>query len=191
MTTPLESGRQAIRRAFTADQTAPRLMLAALAVIAAAAAAACAPAAPAASVTASASPASPVASTSPAVPSPQPSASATQAASSKPIGACVDVGDLADLGEPVVSAFTAIKPALEAQKIDDARGLAQTAIKGMTSMAELVGPASPQAKDIFTTAAAELTKAASQFPSGVSLVDQARGDLDRAFALAQAARCAA
>ena len=86
--------------------------------------------------------------------------------------------------------MTAIKPALDANKVDDARALVQTATKGMTAMADLVGPASPQAKEMFTAAAAELTKAATQFPSGGSLVDQARHDLDQAFAVAATVKCA-
>jgi hypothetical protein len=110
--------------------------------------------------------------------------------SARPTGPCVDLADLADLGEPVVTAMTAIAPALKAQKVDDARALAATAIKGMTSMAELVGPASPRATDLFTVAASKLTKAATKFPGGSVLVDQARADLDQGFSLAEAARCA-
>ena len=167
-----------------------------LAVVAVLATAACAPVAPvapvapAASETASASAPGPAASASATTPSQEPSANATQTALAVPSGPCVDVGDLADLGEPVVTAMTAIKPALDAKKIDDARALAQTATDGLAAMAELVGTASPQAKKLFTTAASEMRKARSEFPSGVSLLDQARDDLDQAFAVAQTARCA-
>ena len=40
----------------------------------------------------------------------------------------MDVADLADLGEPVVTAMTALGPALEAKKVDDARALATTVV---------------------------------------------------------------
>ncbi len=87
-------------------------------------------------------------------------------------------------------AMQLIKPALAAQKIDDARSAAETAIKGLSTMGDLVGPASPRAKELFLAAATDLTQAASQFPSGGSLVDQSKRDLDEAFVAAEASRCA-
>lgn len=81
------------------------------------------------------------------------------------------------------------KSALAANKVDDARSAAATAIHGMKSMADLVGPASPPAKAQFLAAANELTEASSQFPSGGSLVDMARADLDQAYVVARQSRC--
>jgi hypothetical protein len=154
-------------------------------------AAACAPQTPAASPTLSASaPASEAAASASSAPSPVASASATNSTSAAPSGPCVDVAELGDLGESVVTAMTGIKAALDAKKVDDARALVQTATSGMASMSELVGPASPAAKQLFVKAAAELTNAASQFPSGTTEVEQARQDLGQAFVTAQAAACA-
>jgi hypothetical protein len=127
------------------------------------------------------------------------SATATAAASIVPSAtagpggsqaACVDVGTLADQGDPAMTAMQAIKPALAAQKVDDARTHAQTAIKGMKSMADLVAAASPQGQQLFLKAADELIQAAAQFPAGTSLVDQAQADLDQAFVIARASKCA-
>jgi len=102
----------------------------------------------------------------------------------------VDVAELGDVGESVVTAVAAIKPALDARKLDDARSLVQTATSGMATMANLVGPGSQAAADLFLKAASELTAAASKFPSGATEVDQAREDLGQAFVTAQAAACA-
>lgn len=137
-----------------------------------------------------------------AAPSGPPSAAASVAPSSTPSSApsgaaspagspvaCVDVGALADQGDPVQTAMQAIGPALADKKADDARTHAQTAIKGMKSMADLVAPASPQGKLLFLKAADELTQAATQFPAGTSLVDQAQADLDQAFTVARTAAC--
>ncbi len=186
MMTVLNVGREPPHR--RADRRVTPLVALSSLVVLFGAVTACGPAAPSGPATASppGSAASP--STTPASAAPSPSAPLT--ASARPSGACVDVADLADLGEPVVSAMTGIKPALDAKKVDDARTLAGTAAKGMAAMADAVGPASPQAKQLFMTAASELTQAASQFPSGASLVDQSRHDLDQAFALAQAVKCA-
>src|SRR6476659_6410164 len=140
-------------------------------------------------------PAAPVPAATSAAPSSSPptasAAAPSPGRSATPSGPCLDVGDLADLGEPVGMAMQLIKPALAAQKVDDARSAAQTAIKGLATIGDLVGPASPRAKELFLAAATELTQAASQFPNGGSLVDQSKHDLDEAFVVAEAARCAA
>jgi len=102
----------------------------------------------------------------------------------------VDVGELGDVGESVVTAVAGIKPALDAKKLDDARSLVQTATSGMATMADLVTAASPAAAQLFRKAASELTAAASKFPNGGTEVDQTRQDLGQAFVTAQAAACA-
>ena len=107
-----------------------------------------------------------------------------------PIGLSDHVGGSVEpAGEPVVMAMQLVKLALAAQKVDDARSAAEAATKGMTTMGDLVGSASPEAKQLFLAAATELTQAASQFPAGGPLVDQAKRDLDQAFVVAEAARC--
>jgi hypothetical protein len=165
--------------------------LSAAVMLAIVAAAACAPAAGSASGPPPAS--APASAASPTVAlatlAPRPSVSASEAASAAPSGPCVEVADLADRGEPVVTAMAGIQPALDAGKVDDARTLAKTATKGLASMAELVGPASTAATQLFTTAATELAQAAAAFPGGSSLLKQARTDLDQAFATAETVRC--
>lgn len=104
-------------------------------------------------------------------------------------GPCVDVADLSDTGEPVENAWSAIKTALAAQKIDDARTAAQTAGNGIKAMADLVGPASPQAKQQFLTSATELAQAVDQFPAGADKVDAARNDFEQAYNVAREAKC--
>ena len=188
MTRVLDRGRVRPQRPSGRRRPMPFSVVAVLAVLGAAA---CSPTAPgAASSAATAAPSTSVASTSPAAPSVEASTAASQSAAAAASGPCVDVADLADLGEPVVTAMTGIPPALAAGKVDDARKLVETATKGMASMAEQVAPASPEAKELFTTAAADLTTAASQFPSGGSIVDKARDELDQAFALASKVKCA-
>ena len=123
------------------------------------------------------------------VPSQQPASAAVASASAAAGGPCVDVGELADIGDPVVTSLGALTTALAAKKLDDARSAAQTAGKGMKSMADLVAAASPQAKQLFLTAATELAQAVLQFPNGGAVVQQARKDLDQAFVIAEAARC--
>ena len=137
---------------------------------------------------AASSPPSAAASAAPSsAPASAPSAAASPAGSQV---ACVDVGDLADQGDPVQNALQAIKPALAAKKVDDARAHAQTAITGQKSMADLVAPASPQGKLLFLKAADELTQAVAKFPDGTSLVDQAQTDLNDGFTAARTSACA-
>jgi hypothetical protein len=82
-----------------------------------------------------------------------------------------------------------VTAALAANKVADARSSAATAINGMKSMADLVGPASPAAKAQFLVAADELTEASSQFPGGGSLLEKAAADRDQAFAVARQSKC--
>src|SRR5689334_10213983 len=117
--------------------------------------------------------------------SPEAAGSAAPGAS----GPCVDAADLADTGEPIESAWAVIKTALAAQKVDDARAAAQTASHGLEGMADIVGAASPQAKELFLSSATQLRQAADQFPAGADKVDQARNDFEHAYDVAREARC--
>jgi len=151
--------------------------------------AACSSAAPSPTTHPSAAPSSPPSAASSGPPASAPSTPAATAALSGSPAACVDVGALADQGDPVQTAVQAIKQALADKKSDDARTNAQAAIAGMKSMADLVAPASPQGKALFLKAADELTQAAAQFPAGSALFDQAQADLDQAFTVARSSAC--
>jgi hypothetical protein len=136
----------------------------------------------------SASPPAPSATPSPTL---APTASPVAAGSASPAasGPCIDVGQLADTGDSVESQLDAIKTALAAKKVDDARSAAQTAGVGLKSLGDLAGPASPQAKQLFLNAATELAKAVTQFPNGGAMFDQARNDVEQGFVVARAAGC--
>jgi hypothetical protein len=149
---------------------------------------ACGQAAPAASATAQPAAAAPNPTSTPA-PAPTSSPSGAASVSARPSGPCVDIADLADVGDPIVAAVQSIKPALAAGKVDDAKSAAAAASKNLKTLADRVAPASTKAKELFLTTADELTQAAAQFPDGGSLVDEAAKDLDEAFTLAEAARC--
>jgi hypothetical protein len=146
------------------------------------------------SVASLAAPSVPRSTTVAASPAPEttPNTSPAAAESASPVasGPCVDVGQLADTGDSVENQMDAIKTALAAKKADDARSAAQTAGVGINALADLVGPVSPQAKQAFLSAGTELAKAASQFPSGAAMFDQAQKDFEAAFVVARAAGCA-
>ena len=122
---------------------------------------------------------------------PAPTASPVAGVSGSPAasGPCIDVGQLADSGDSVENQLDAIKAALSAKKVADARSAAQTAVVGMKSLADLSGSASPPAKQLFLTAATELAKAAAQFPNGTATYDQARKDFEQAFVVARTVGC--
>src|SRR6185437_174414 len=89
-------------------------------------------------------------------------------------GPCIDIANLADVGEPIEIAMTNVKTSLAAQKLDDARAAATSAAAGIRAVASVVGSASPAAKAQFLAAADEIEKVKDQFPAGTDLVDQAK-----------------
>ena len=114
---------------------------------------------------------------------------AAETASPTASGPCIDVGQLADSGDSVENQLDAIKTALAAKNVADARAAAATAGVGMKSLADLAATASPQARQLFLKAATELAKAATEFPNGGATYDQARRDFEQAFVVARAVGC--
>lgn len=80
--------------------------------------------------------------------------------------------------------------ALKIPDADQARSLAGTAASGMRSIADFVGQVQPDAEKDFRSAADELDSATSEFPGGLSLVDQVQTDFGTGLRLARAAVCA-
>jgi hypothetical protein len=135
----------------------------------------------------SSSPASPSPTTAPASTATSPASSpATSPTSSGP---CVDVGALADAGDPVVNALTGVVTALKIADTAQASTLATTASAGMRALADLVANAKPEAATAFRAVADALDTAAKAFPAGQSTVEQLQTDLEAAFALARTAAC--
>jgi hypothetical protein len=129
---------------------------------------------------------------------PTPSNTATSAAATPvspitnapgPSGACIDTGQFADAGESVTVGLQGVVSALKLSNTDTARAAAGTTASGLRKLADLVGPVQPEAATDFRTAASELDTAATQFPGGVSIVDQAQTDVTKGLLLASAARC--
>jgi hypothetical protein len=101
----------------------------------------------------------------------------------------VDVGALADAGDPAVVALQGVVAALKISNTDQARSLAGTAETGIRALADLVAPAQADAEKAFRAVADALDTAAKAFPAGQSTVEQLETDLQAAFVLARTARC--
>ena len=123
------------------------------------------------------------------IPDPAPAAAPPSAVASGSVGPCIDVGQLADMGDPAVNAISAISVALKASNLVDARSEAKTASHSIRSIADFVGLVRPDAEKQFRTAADTLDAAAAAFPGGLELLSQAQTELDQAFTLARTARC--
>ena len=116
-----------------------------------------------------------------------PSPASTSAAPSA--AACVDIGELADVGDPIENALRSIEAALAGGKVADAQASAATASAGMRSVAGDVEDGSPDASAAFLAAADELDQAAAKFPAGADLFTKAKTDVEAAFVTARAAAC--
>jgi hypothetical protein len=108
-----------------------------------------------------------------------------------PSDACIDTAQFADAGESVTVGLQGVVSALKLSNTDTARAAAGTTASGLRKLADLVVPVQPEAATDFRTAASELDTAATQFPGGVSLVNQAQTDVTKGLLLASAARCSA
>ncbi|MGH2407787.1 MAG: hypothetical protein ACRDF7_06895 [Candidatus Limnocylindrales bacterium] len=139
----------------------------------------------------SSSPASPSLTTTPTGPASTPAATpaATPAGTPAASGPCIDTGQLADNGEPVVIALQGVVAALKIANTDQARTLASSASSGIRGLADLVAAVKPDAETAFRAAADALDAAAKVFPAGLSAVEQIQTDVESAFALARTAAC--
>jgi len=126
-----------------------------------------------------------------AAPTPRPTSvvSGPSALPAQSSGACVDVGALADVGEPVEIAMTALSLDLKASDLTKARADAMTASSRLRSIADFVRPVRPDAATLFRNAADTVDSAATAFPGGLTLVDQAKTTLEQGFQLARTAAC--
>lgn len=118
-----------------------------------------------------------------------PSIGPSQGSASQPASPCIDTSQFADNAESVMGSIQGVVTALKAANADQARTSAATASSGLKKLADSVDPAQPEAAKDFRTAATELDSAATQFPGGLSTVEQAQTDVNNGLLLARAAQC--
>ena len=125
------------------------------------------------------------------------SPSAPAAASQAPVasvspggsGACLDKGQLGDLGETVATAMQTMSDDLKAGNVDGAKAAAATTVSGMRALADFVAPAQALGAQKLRDAADTVEKATTSFPGGADQISQAQTTLNAGFELAQAAGC--
>lgn len=103
--------------------------------------------------------------------------------------ACIDKGQLGDTGEAVVVALAGLDAAIKASDAADSQAAAKSAVTGLRSLADFVGPVAPDAQKLFGSAADALDSAGPKLPNAPTQVAQGNTDFNQALAIAQANGC--
>lgn len=119
------------------------------------------------------------------------SATPSVSGSPEPSGACIDRGQLADTADSANNALQGMVAALNANRIDEARGLAGTAASQMRSLADFVEAARPLAATGLRNAADKLDTAKANLADATAAAPVVETLFNQAYDLAMAGACPA